>query len=80
MDKLSLFGDVDFEQIPVLEKALIDLDLCGVNDVLVGMIDYEPEYDSVRTAFVKSFFEKQCAQIDNSHILDELAAKEENVL
>ncbi|MDR3262060.1 MAG: hypothetical protein LBT78_09565 [Tannerella sp.] len=80
MDKLSFYEDVDFEQIPVLEKALIDLDLFGVNDTLVSLTNYEPEYDPARTAFVKSFFEKQCAQIDNSRILDELVAREENDL
>jgi hypothetical protein len=77
MDKLSFFGDIDFEQVPLLEKDLIDMDLYGVKDFLVGLDEYEPEYDSARTAFVKNFFEKQYAMTDYAHILNEIAAQEE---
>jgi hypothetical protein len=80
MNKLGFFGDIDFDQIPVLKKALIDLELWGVKDFLDDWADsekYEQVYDPTRTSFVKNFFEKQNLPIDNTHILEEIAAKQE---
>jgi hypothetical protein len=77
MDKLAFFGDIDFKQIPVLKKALIDSDLWGVIDFLETLEEFDEEYDEARTSFVKHFFEKQNVLMDNTHILDEIAANEE---
>jgi hypothetical protein len=69
MDKLSFFSEVDFDQIPVLKKALIDSNIWETKLELEE--DYE-QYDDAtkkeyqnkkqkKTQFVKNFFDKRDA-------------------
>ncbi|MDR3309141.1 MAG: hypothetical protein LBS80_04225 [Tannerella sp.] len=65
MDKLSFFQNIDFDQIPALKQALIDCDLYEARDVVEYYKTENNFYDQDKTDFVKSFFDKQIAQIES---------------
>ncbi|MDR1153799.1 MAG: hypothetical protein LBL04_03740 [Bacteroidales bacterium] len=59
MDKLSFFATVDFDEIPILKNALIESGIWAIKMEMDETPVYEKaKIDTVKTQFVKNFFEK----------------------
>lgn len=66
MDKLSFFLTVDFDQIPILKKALVTTGIWTLIRYAAKVPDVEHAIDQKKTQMVKKFFEQKIENEDES--------------
>jgi hypothetical protein len=76
MDKLSFFLSVDFDQIPMLKRALVGSGIWGVREHLAKEM-LTPDIDPKKTQFVKEFFRKTLDHTVDVLLPDEPPEEEE---